>query len=217
MYFEPDKNDHGLPYNPLKSCVLPRPIGWITTVGGDGRVNLAPYSFFNMLSYNPPYVNFSAGGRTGGGRLKDSPVNAEETGEFVFNLATWSQREQMNLTASITDQGVDELRSAGLEPLPSRLVKPPRVGGAPVHFECVHHRTVLLPGNTPAADHHLVIGRVIAVHIDDAVIDGDGKLDVLKMRPIARLGYMDYTSVESIFSMAKETPEDRIPAAQAAE
>ena len=217
MYFEPDKNDHGLPFNPLKSCVLPRPIGWITTISGDGRVNLAPYSFFNMLSYNPPFVNFSAGGHTEDDGPKDSVINVEQTGEFVFNLATWAQRDEMNETAMIVDRSVDELTAAGLEPLPSSLVKPPRVGGSPVHFECVHHQTVILPGHTPEAEHHLVIGRVIAVHIDDAIIDKDGKVDVLKMRPIARLGYKDYTSVESIFSMEKRTPEDLIAKSQAAE
>lgn len=217
MFYEPDKNDHGLPFNPFKSCVVPRPIGWITSLSPDGAVNLAPFSFFAGLSYDPPFVCFSVGGHTEDGGLKDTVVNVEATGEFVFNMATWAQRDQMNETALIVERGVDEMAAAGLVGLPSRLVRPPRVEGSPVHFECRHHQTVVLPGNWPESIHHLIIGRVIGVHIDDDVITADGRLDVLKMRPIARLGYKDYTSVESIFSMEKRTPEDLIGARDAAE
>lgn len=208
MYYEPDKNDHGLRYNPLKACVVPRPIGWITTIDAAGRVNLAPFSFFNLLSYDPPFVMFSAGVHERDGGTKDTVANVEVTGEFVYNLATWAQKDQMNLTASIVDRGVDEMASAGLEPLSSRLVRPPRVKGSPVHFECRLHQVVRLPGRTPAAEHHVVIGRVVAVHIDDEVVTPDGRIDVIKMRPIARLGYKDYTSVDEIFQMEKRTPED---------
>jgi flavin reductase (DIM6/NTAB) family NADH-FMN oxidoreductase RutF len=216
MYYEPDKNNHGLRYNPLKSCVVPRPIGWITTMSPAGVVNLAPFSFFNALSYDPPFVLFSAGGHEEDGGKKDSVVNVEATGEFVFNMATWAQRDQMSKTALIVERGVDEMAAAGLEPLPSRAVRPPRVKGSPVHFECRHHQTVVLPGHKPAAVHHVVIGRVVGVHIDDAALTADGRVDVLKIRPIARLGYKDYTSVDSLFTMEKRTPEENI-ARQAAE
>jgi len=208
MFYEADKNDHGLPYNPIKACVVPRPIGWISTLSLAGVVNLAPYSFFNVLSYDPAYVTFSAGGHTDDGRPKDSVVNVEETGEFVYNMATWAQRLDMNQTALITERGADEMAAAGLEGIASRMVRPPRVKGSPVHFECVHHQTVVLPGNAPGASHHLVIGRVVGVHIDDAALTADGLVDVLKIRPIARLGYKDYTSVDSVFSMPKLAPED---------
>lgn len=211
MYYEPGVTEHGLRYNPLKACVAPRPIGWITTLSADGVVNLAPFSFFNLLSYDPPYVLFSAGAHEKDGGRKDTVVNAEATGEFVYNMATWAQREEMNATARIVARGVDELAAAGLQPLPSRLVRPPRVAGSPVHFECRLHQVVTLPGNRPSSEHHVVIGRVLAVHIDDAALT-DGRLDLLKVRPIARLGYQDYAAVESVFQMAKRTPEDRVVA-----
>ena len=139
MFYASDANDHGLPYNPIKACVVPRPIGWISTISAAGVVNLAPYSFFNVLSYDPAYVTFSAGSRPEDGGIKDSVINAEATGEFVYNMATWAQRLQMTETALITDRGTDEMAAAGLDGLPSRLVRPPRVKGSPVHFECVHH------------------------------------------------------------------------------
>ena len=208
MFYEADANDHGLPYNPIKACVVPRPIGWISTMSAAGDANLAPFSFFNVLSYDPAYVTFSAGGHTDDGGIKDSVVNAETTGEFVYNMATWDQRLQMNETALITERDTDEMAVAGLEGLPSHMVRPPRVKGSPVHFECVHHQTVVLPGRSPEKSHHMVIGRVVGVHIDDAALTADGLVDVLKIRPIARLGYKDYTSVETVFSMPKLSPED---------
>jgi flavin reductase (DIM6/NTAB) family NADH-FMN oxidoreductase RutF len=210
MYYETDKNDHGLRYNPLKACVVPRPIGWLTTMDSDGRVNLAPFSFFNLLSYDPPFVVFSAGRHEGDTGTKDSVTNILATGEFVYNMATWAQKDQMNLTAQILDHDVDEMAAAGLDALPSRLVRPPRVKGSPVQFECKLHQAITLPGRTPSANHDLVIGHVIAVHIDDEALTSDGLVDVVKMRPIARLGYKDYVSVESIFQMEKSTPEDRV-------
>jgi len=209
VFYETDKNDHGLRYNPLKACVVPRPIGWITSMSAAGVVNLAPFSFFNILSYDPPFVMFSAGTHERDGGPKDTVANVEATGEFVYNMATWAQREAMNQTASIVERGVDELRAAGLEACPSRLVRPPRVAGSPVHFECRLHAVVTLPGRTPAAKHSLVIGRVVAVHIDDAALTPDGRIDVVRLRPIARLGYKEYTSVDSVFEMEKSTPEDR--------
>lgn len=210
MYYETDRNDHGLRYNPLKACVAPRPIGWMTTMNAAGLVNLAPFSFFNLLSYDPPFVMFSAGTHEADGGKKDTVSNVEATGEFVYNMATWAQKDQMNTSALIIERGVDEMSAAGLEPLPSRLVKPPRVRGSPVHFECRLHQVIALPGRKPSSEHQLVIGRVVAVHIDDAAIGGDGLIDLVKLRPIARLGYKDYASVESVFQMEKRMPEDRV-------
>ena len=210
MYYETAKNDHGLRYNPLKACVVPRPIGWLTTISAAGVINLAPFSFFNLLSYDPPFVLFSSGTHEADGDKKDSVVNVEETGEFVYNMATWAQRDQMNHTAMLIKRGVDEMAAAGLESLPSRIVRPPRVKGSPVHFECRLHQVIGLPGNEPASEHHLVIGRVLAVHIDDAALTADGRLDILKLRPIARLGYKDYTSIDSMFQMEKRSPEDNL-------
>ena len=164
MYYETDKNDHGLRYNPLKACVVPRPIGWLTTISADGRVNLAPFSFFNLLSYDPPFVMFSAGRHEGDSGTKDSVANIMATGEFVYNMATFAQKDQMNLTAQILDHGIDEMAAAKLEALPARLVRPPRVKGSPVHFECKLHQIVDLPGRKPASIHHVVIGHVRRAH-----------------------------------------------------
>lgn len=209
MYYETDTNNHGLRFNPLKACVVPRPIGWLTTINDRGVVNLAPFSFFNLLSYDPPFVMFSAGRHEGDSGTKDSVSNIVATGEFVYNMATFAQKDQMNLTASILDHSVDEMAAAGLERLPARLVRPPRVKGSPIHFECRLHQVIALPGRKPTANHDLVIGHVIAVHIDDEALTSDGLVDVIKIRPIARLGYKDYVSVDASFQMEKSTPEDR--------
>jgi len=210
MYYETDKNDHGLRFNPLKACVVPRPIGWISTIDTAGAINVAPFSFFNLLSYDPPFVLFSAGVHEVDGGKKDTVANVEATGEFVYNMATWAQKDQMNQTAQIVDRTIDEMAATGLEPERSRLVRPPRIKGSPVQFECRLHQIVTLPGRVPSSEHHLVIGRVLAVHIVDDALTDDGRVDVLKMRPIARLGYKDYVSVEATFQMEKRSPEDLV-------
>ena len=198
MYYDTAKNNHGLPYNPFKALTVPRPIGWISTVSKDGIGNLSPYSYFNGLSYNPPFVMFSAGNKVDGSK-KDSVLNAEETGEFVVNVSTWDTRHQMNDTSWIMESETDELLETGLTPISSTNVKPKRVAESPVHFECKHHQTIELPGKE--GFHHVVIGQVIGIHIKDEFITDDGIVDVLKMRIIARLGYNDYTLIEKTFSI----------------
>ncbi len=210
MFYETAKNDHGLPHDPFKACLVPRPIGWISTVSREGVVNLAPFSLFNQLAEDPPFVFFAGGCRPGTGQRKDSVVNAEETGEFVFNMATYAVKDQVNLSSRYVRSGVDEFELAGPGKLPSRLVKPPRVAESPVHFECRHHVTLRMPSNTMDAA-HVVIGRVVAIHIADDVIDEKGEVDLLKIRPLARLGYMDYTTVDSLFSMPIEALVNRSP------
>ncbi len=200
MYYEPGVTPHGLPFDPFKSCVVPRPIGWISTVDAQGRHNLAPYSQFQNVNFDPPIVMFSSNQKSDGSR-KDSVVNAETTGEFVWNMATWALREGVNASAQEFPLGVDEFDIAGLQKAPSRLLKPPRVAGSPIQFECQYMTTLRLPGNSPMGHVDVVFGRVVAVHIADDIIDAEGRIDVLKARPIARLGYYEYTSVESKFSM----------------
>ena len=201
MFYEPERQNHGLKYTPYKSCMVPRPIGWISTVSREGRVNLSPYSQFNNVGYEPGYLMFSAGMQHPDGRRKDTVVNVEETGEFVYNMATYELRDAVNLTSQIIDSSVDEMAAAGLTPVPSRLVAPPRVGESPISIECKHHTTVVLPGITWKSTHHIVVGRVVGVHIKDEVLTPDGKIDVVKIRPLARLGYLDYTSVETSFEL----------------
>lgn len=200
MFYEPGVTNHGLPYDPFKSCVIPRPIGWISTVSPEGTHNLAPYSQFQNLTFDPPYVMFSAN-QNSEGRRKDSTVNAESTGEFVWNMATYDLREAVNKSAEEVPPGVDEFELAGVTKAPSRLVKPCRVAESPIHFECRYHTTLRLPGNGLMGTVDIVIGRVVAVHIKDEFLRADGKIDVLKIRPIARMGYYDYTTVESSFEM----------------
>ena len=209
MFYEPEKNNHGLAHDPFKSCVVPRPIGWISTVGADGVANLAPYSQFQNLTFDPPYVMFAANQKTDG-RRKDSVVNAEQSGEFVHNMATYDLREAVNLSAQQVPPEVDEFELAGVTKAPSILVKPPRVAESPVHFECRYHQTVRLPGSSPMGTVDLVIGRVIGIHIKDEFIQPDGKLNILKIRPIARLGYYDYTSIGSIFEMIIPGTDERL-------
>jgi len=186
--------------------VVPRPIGWITTLDLEGRINLAPYSQFNNLGYDPPYVMFSSGSVFGDGGPKDSARNALLTGEFVCNMATWELRDQINTTAQMVPSDVDEAELAGLEMVPSNIVAPPRVKASPVHLECRYHTTLTLPGNSVDNMVYVVVGEVLGVHISDDVITDEGKIDILKCRPLARMGYFDYTSVENVFEMAPDGP-----------
>jgi flavin reductase (DIM6/NTAB) family NADH-FMN oxidoreductase RutF len=206
MFYEPDKDDHGLPFNPYKSIVVPRPIGWISTIARDGGVNLAAYSQFNNLGYDPPYVMFSGNSFPDTGRRKDSVKNAIDTGEFVVNMATYELREAINVTSQFLSPDIDEAALAGLNMIASRIVRPPRVAASPVHLECKFHCSMALPGNAPDQVHNVVVGRVVGVHIRDDVITSEGKLDVMKIRPLARLGYFDYTTVDSVFTMPPEGP-----------
>jgi flavin reductase (DIM6/NTAB) family NADH-FMN oxidoreductase RutF len=200
MFYEPVRNNHGLAHDPFKSCVVPRPIGWISSLGADGVPNLAPFSQFQNLTFDPPYVMFAAN-QTTDGRRKDSVINAEQSGEFVYNMATYDLREAMNLSAQQVPADVDEFVLAGVTKAPSKLVKAPRVAESPVHFECRYHQTIRLPGRGTMGAVDIVIGEVIGIHIKDEFIRPNGKIDVLKIRPLARLGYYDYTSIESVFEM----------------
>jgi len=200
MHYDPDKNDHGLAHSPFKSCVVPRPIGWISTVSPEGIHNLAPYSQFQNLTFDPPYVMFAANQNTLGKR-KDSVVNVEQTGEFVYNMATYELRDAMNRSAPEVPPDIDEFELAGLTKAASIRVKPFRVAESPIQFECRYHQTIRLPGNGLMGTVDIVIGRVVMIHIKDDVIRPDGRLDILKIRPLARLGYYDYTTVDSIFEM----------------
>jgi len=200
VYYQPGITNHGLPRDPFKSCVIPRPIGWISTISREGVHNLAPFSQFQNLTFDPPYVMFASNQNTTG-RRKDSVVNTEQTGEFVWNMATYELREAVNKSAEEVAPDIDEFDMAGVGKAASNTVKPARVAQSPVHFECKYHATVRLPGNGTMGTVDVVFGRVIGIHIKDDVIGPDGRIDVLKVRPIARLGYHDYTSIESIFSM----------------
>ena len=180
-YYEP-ANGHGLPHDPFNAIVAPRPIGWVSSCGQDGTVNLAPYSFFNAFNYTPPIIGFSSNG------AKDSLRNARETGEFVWNLATRPLAEAMNATCAAVAYGQDEFGLAGLTKLPSRLVRAPRVAESPVHFECKVAEIVQLKSHQGLpAKAWLVLGEVVAVHIDRRLLN-DGVFDTFGAQIITRAG-----------------------------
>ncbi len=209
MFYDPDKNDHGLPHNPFKSCVVPRPIGWISSISADGIHNLAPFSQFQNLTFDPPYVMFAANQNSLEAR-KDTVVNVEQTGEFVYNMATYDLRDAVNRSAAEVPPEVDEFSLASVTKAPSIKVRPCRVAESPVQFECRYYQTIRLPGNGPMGTVDVIIGRVVFVHIKNEVLTQDGRLDILKVRPLARLGYYDYTTVDSLFEMVIPGNNDRL-------
>ena len=205
MEFDPDRDGMRPPpltRNCYNALVMPRPIGWISTLSPVGVVNLAPYSFFNSVSGDPPCVMFCANGSHREGGRKNSVVNAEATGEFVFNLCTYDLRERMVATAAHLPRSVDEMAAAGLAAAPSVKVRPPRVAASPIHLECRYLQTVQLPTGPGGTENYTVFGRVVQVHISDAVLT-DGMVDVRKLRPLARLGYLDYAVIDEVFRMAR--------------
>lgn len=205
MFYQPKNKDHGLPKNPFNSLIVPRPIGWISSIDLAGNYNLAPYSFFNAVSYSPPTVMFSGGVGTAEDGVKDSVRNIEATKEFVCNIANWDTREQMNQSSASVAANVDEFGLTGLTATPSTLVQAPRVAEAPVHLECRYLKSVEIPGATQADNYRVIFGEVIGIHINDDVITAEGLVDVAKIVPLGRLGYNDYTRVdaESSFSMVR--------------
>ncbi|WP_366657212.1 flavin reductase family protein [Fodinicurvata sp. EGI_FJ10296] len=200
MHFAPGAEACPLPFDPFKACTVPRPIGWLSTVSGAGQHNLAPYSQWQNLTYDPPMVMLAANQSVLGGR-KDSVRNIEETGWFVWNMATWDLREAVNISAMALPHGVDEFERAGLDTLPSVDAPCLRVAQSPCHFECKYVTTLRLPGKTDVGTTDLIVGEVVRIHVNDDALTPEGKLDVLKIRPIARLGYYDYTVIDNIFEM----------------
>lgn len=197
MFYEPMRGDHGLPHDPFKAIVAPRPIGWISSLDEAGRANLAPYSYFNAVSTRPHIVMFSSTG------LKDSVSNIRATGEFVCNLATWDLREAVNLSSATVPHEVSEFELTGLKTAPSRFVKPPRVADAPTALECKLLKCEELVGlDGKSANHFVTFGEVVGIHIDDAFVI-DGRFDMAKAKSIARCGYMDYAVVEAVFQMKR--------------
>jgi flavin reductase (DIM6/NTAB) family NADH-FMN oxidoreductase RutF len=201
MFYRPDQPDAPRP-GILNALVLPRPIGWISTLDPRGRANLAPYSFFNAVAYRPPQVMFAATGAHDHGGLKDSVANIEATGEFVVNLATWALRAAVNASSIGAPHGFDEFAHAGLTKAPSATVSAPRVAESPVHLECVLSQIVALESPGPDQPNRMVIGRIIGVHIADELF-ADGKVDPRRLDAIARLGYNQYARVTEVFAMTR--------------
>lgn len=199
MHYQPaggGHKAHGLRHDPFKALVVPRPIGWIGTVDAQGVANLAPYSYFNAISEAPPMVMFSSQGR------KDSVRNIEATGEFTCSFASEPLRDAMNMSSAAVAPAVDEFKLAGLAPAASFYVKPPRVGAAPAALECRLWKMLPLPELPGRIGNIMVIGEVVGVYIDDRCLR-DGRVDTGAMRPLARLGYMDYAVItpEVLFTL----------------
>lgn len=198
-FYEP-ADGHRLPHDPLNAIIAPRPIGWISTVAPNGARNLAPYSFFNLINYRPPLIAFSSSG------WKDSVANVKATGEFVWNLATMAQADQMNMSSASVAADIDEFDLAELDPLPSLRVKPDRVAGSPVQFECRLTQLIQLENKEGGElDQWLVIGEAIGVHIDTAMLE-NGIYITARPRPITRGGgpadYFEITQ-DRLFKMKR--------------
>ncbi|MGY2050857.1 flavin reductase family protein [Methylobacterium sp. JK268] len=186
-----DAETRSLPRNPFKALVAPRPIGWISALDREGRLNLSPYSFFNGIADSPAdMVMFSSYGR------KDALTFAEEGGEFVCSFATLALKDAMNATSAPLPRGQSEFDAAGLTPAPSRKVRPPRVAESPAAVECRWLRTIPLePHGGGEAHYFMVIGQVVSLYIDDRFVTPEGRVDTAAMRPLMRGGYFDYFAV----------------------
>lgn len=197
MFYETAANDHGLSFNPFKAIVAPRPIGWISTLDANGKPNLAPYSFFNAVGDAPPMVMFSSSG------YKDTVSNVEATGEFACNLVSFALRDAMNATSAPLPHGESEFERAGLEMAPCKLIKAPRVAAAPAALECKLLQVIRPTDlNGVPANSWIVLGQVVAVHIDDACLK-EGRLDMTGVQHLSRLGYMDYAAVTEVFELER--------------
>ncbi len=192
MFYRP-ADGHPLPHDPFKAIVSPRPIGWISTRCSTGD-NLAPYSFFNAIADDPPQVMFAGG-------PKDSIRAIEETGVFAVNIVEAAALQAMNETSRRYPRGEDEFAAAGVAKADCATIACPRVADAPATLECRATRVLTLPGE----GNLMVLGLVTGVHLRDDCLSG-GRFDVTRFRPLARLGYRDYASVDTVFQLRR--PDD---------
>jgi flavin reductase (DIM6/NTAB) family NADH-FMN oxidoreductase RutF len=188
-------------YKIMIGAIVPRPIGWISSLDPSGCANLAPFSFFNAICANPPHVLFCPMVRGTDRGQKDTLRNVSQTGEFVVNIVMEELAEKMNQTSTELPAGVDEFTLADLEKMPSIVVKPPRVAASPIHFECRTVQIVNL-GDQPGAG-SVVIGRVVHLHVSDRVLVGGDKIDLAQLKPIGRLAGAAYCYVKDIFEMQR--------------
>ena len=200
MFYTTDINQHGLAHDPFKAIVAPRPIGWIGTKGRDGSFNLSPYSFFNAVSDRPKIVMFSSDGR------KDSARNAEETGAFTTNFVSRDLVDKMNASSILVPYEVDEFALAGLTAKAGTLVDAPYVADAFAVLEC--RVTEIINPMTLSGERGenvIVFGQVVGIHISETILK-DGRLDMAVARPIARMGYMDYSEGSKVFQLMRPKP-----------
>ena len=200
MKYAPGSEPCPLPFSPFKACTVPRPIGWLSSVSTTGVENIAPYSQWNNLTYDPPMVMFAAN-RYPDGRRKDTVINAEETGWFAWNMATYDLREAVNISAMALAPDESEFERIDVTRVYAENGGVPMVKESPCKFECRYLSTHTQKGNSPMGTVDVVFAQVELIHIDDEVIQSDGRLDIAAIKPIARLGYFDYTVVRETFEM----------------
>ncbi|WP_424932702.1 flavin reductase family protein [Amaricoccus macauensis] len=197
MFYRPGLDAHGLPHDPFKALISPRPIGWISTLDTTGRANLAPYSFFNAVADKPPMLMFSStGGKGATDEGKDTLANIRARGEFVHHVVPMAMSDAMNVSSGSYPSDVDEFDLAGLEKASCEIVSVPRIATALAAFECRLWQIIDLPAQAS----FLVLGEVVGIHIDPAILK-DGMVDVTAYRPLSRLGYRDYAAVETVFAL----------------
>jgi len=200
--FYKTSDHHGLKHDPFKAMVAPRPIAWVSTLSANGVLNLAPFSFFNAMSDNPPTVviGFSGGHIEGG--PKDTLDNITETGEYVCNVVTYELRDAMNITSQTASRSQNEFELANLTPIPSTLVTPPRLKESPVNMECKLLQVIDLPCDKEGSSNTMLLGQVVGIHISDEILH-EGMIDMSKFQQLSRLGYRDYSAVQEVFSLAR--------------
>ena len=198
IFFEPEQRDRKLmPWDPFKGVVVPRPIGWISSVNRAGQVNLAPYSYFNGVLSRPRIVSFCSESE------KDAAAFAIDSGEFAWSMATWDLRDKMNATSEGLPRGQSEFEYAGLASAPCRLIKAPRVADSPAALECKVTQVVrVLDVAGKETGGVVVYGQVVGMHLDERFIK-DGRFDLAAVRPIARCGYDEYAVIEGVFAMTR--------------
>ena len=204
MFFDPRQHVSPAPlkHNPINTLIAPRPVGWIGTQSQDGSTNLAPFSYFNAFSADPPIVAFAPNSRNAQGEPKDTLANLRDTPEFTVSIVSIELAKQMNQTSADYSQGVSEFSESKLTPGTSRLVTPPHVGEAKAVLECKVFEIIALPKSGSGRQSHLVIGEVIGIYIDDTLII-NGKIDSKALSQVARLGHHDYLSVNDTFEMLR--------------
>lgn len=200
MHYDPRTETCPLPFSPFKSCTVPRPIGWLSTTDGRGHDNLAPYSQWQNLTFDPPMVMFAANQLSDGSR-KHTVLNAEATGWFVWNMATYDLREAVNISAMELPAGEDEFAAAGVTKAACVDAPGPRVAESPAHFECRFLSTHRLRGSSNHGWVDVVYGEVMRIHVADDMVTPEGKMDMARIKPLARMGYYDYAYVADTFEM----------------
>ena len=189
------KEVHGL----LMGCVTPRPIAFVSTIGGNGVYNVAPFSCFTLMSMRPAIVGFAIGRRRGGGK-KDTLVNIEHSGDFVVNVVSEPIAQAMNQAAGDYPIDVDEFKEAGLTPVASDRVRPPRVAESPIQLEC--RLMQIMEFGTPPRIHNFIVGEILIVHVQDDLL-ADGVIKVDRVKAIGRLGEDFYCRTQDIFEMKR--------------